>query len=212
MGAIYHNRVVKSVRSRWPTLLDPALFRREDEALDRKARQLRGWATHLLATVIPWKVRRELLKGNHLITGRNGAGERVPIPVDELACLNIEIGLGSLGNPTTVFTDILIQAVKDEQRAVPTDEVKAHALISEVATLSSPRPGPKSDGKVPVATQAYDQMTALLSSQETSLPRGRKLPRGVRTRLIRSLAQQLRSDESTVRKAVQPLLDEWETE
>jgi hypothetical protein len=212
MRAVDFERVAISVQRRWPNLDETQLLLRELRALEERAARLRGWARHLLETVIPSKVRRELLKGNHVITGRNGAGERVPITIDDLASLEIDLSSHSLIGPTTAYTGVSVRPLEHERRSEPSEEIQPHALISEVSTLSGPRPGPKSDGKVPVATQACDQMKALLSSQEASLPRGRKFPRGVRTRLIQSLARQLRSDESTVRKAVQPLLDEWETE
>jgi hypothetical protein len=109
MRAIDHDRVAASVQRRWPALVDPELFIRENEARERRAKRLRGWAAHLLATVIPSKVRRELIKDSYLITGRNSAGERVSLTLDDLAGLNIDLSSNCLIGPTTAYTDISVR-------------------------------------------------------------------------------------------------------
>jgi hypothetical protein len=210
MRAVDFDRVTASVKRRWPSLDETQLFLRELKVLDDRAARLRGWAWHLLATVIPSKVRRELLRGGYRITGRNSAGKRVLISLDDLAGLNVDLGSNCLIGPTTAFTDVSVRPLEYERRSEPSEEIEALSLTSEVVAPSDIRPGSKPIGKVPVATQAYDQMKGLLLAQEASLPRGRKFPRGVRSQLTRDLARRLGSDESTVRKAVQSLFDEWE--
>jgi hypothetical protein len=109
MRAVDFERVAISVHRRWPNLDETQLFLRELRALEERATRLRGWAQHLLAIVIPSKVRRELLKGHHLITGRNSVGERVPLTIDDLVGLNIDLSLNRLVGPTTAYTDVSVR-------------------------------------------------------------------------------------------------------
>jgi hypothetical protein len=127
MRAIDHDRVAASVQRRWPTLEDPELFIRENEARERRAKRLRGWAAHLLASVIPTKVRRELIKDSYLITGRNSAGERVSLTLDDLAGLNIDLDSNSLIGPTTTYTDVSVRPIEasasiEISRSIPTTD------------------------------------------------------------------------------------------
>lgn len=112
MRAVDFERVAISVQRRWPNLDETQLFLQELRALEERATRLRGWARHLLATVIPSKVRRELIKGNRVITGLNGAGERVSLTLDDLAGLNIDLSSNSLIGPTTAYTDVSVRVVE----------------------------------------------------------------------------------------------------
>ncbi|WP_404289693.1 hypothetical protein ACD578_25740 [Microvirga sp. RSM25] len=209
MGAIYYERAIKSVQSIRPDLLDPRLFHLENQALDRKAGQLRGWAAHLLATVIPSKVRRELLKGNHLITGRNNAGERVPITIDDLASLEIDLSSHSLIGPAAAYTGVSVRPVEGQCSTELPHELGQEADTSEAPTSRDCRPGPKPPHekslKVLVAEIAFELV-------EAQAP---KTPRGWRTAIHGQIAGRLAKDypklsRSVIEKYSRYTLDQWE--
>lgn len=209
IGAIYYDRVVKSVRSRWPALLDPALCSRENEALERRAGQLRGRAGYLLATVIPSKVRRELLKGNYLITGRNSAGERIPITIDDLAGLEIDLSSHSLIGPTTAYTGVSICPIEGQCCTELANGLGQEADKSGATASRDCRPGPKPSHEKPLKVLVAEIAVEIVEAQ---CP---KTSRGWRTAIQGQIAERLAQDypklsRSLIEKYSRDTLNRWE--
>ena len=209
MRAIDHDRVAASVQRRWPTLEDPELFIRENEARERRARRLRSWAAHLLTSVIPTKVRRELFKDSYLITGRNSAGERVSLTLDDLAGLNIDLSSNSLIGPTTAYTDVSVRPAKAHTLSVPANGVEEGEGELQPTAAPNRRPGPKPLGEEPLTTLIGEVAERVLSAQQPVVKRG------WRAAVHREIVEQLSTiqpppSQSSIEKGARPFLDQWE--
>lgn len=209
MRAVDFERVAISVKRRWPNLDETQLFLRELRALEERAARLRGWARHLLATVIPSKVRRELLKGHHLITGRNSLGERVSLTIDDLAGLDIDLTSNSLIGPTTAYTDVSIRPAKPHTLSASAYGIEEGEGELQPAVAPNRRPGPKPLGEEPLTTLIGEVAERVLSAQQPVVKRGWRA--AVHREIVGQLSTiQPPPSQSSIEKGARPFLDQWE--
>ena len=135
LGILTHRRVKLVVQREWRFLrhydedlglqdYDPGLIKKEDELLTERAEEYRTAAFSVLLPRIKNQVRRALMSGAYHVTGTSNSGNRVELSINDMACLDIDITMGTMFNHISRFERITIKPKSDVVGTITRNEAE----------------------------------------------------------------------------------------